>query len=95
MFINLKIGGICYNHKYKLYCTIDLYDDNNIIEIANINDISETYLIELLIKLIISEKQIINVYNPITGILFYLNISTEIKDIIINNLFNYTKSEFK
>ena len=95
MFINLKIGGICYNHKYKLYCTIDLYDDNNIIEIANINEISETYLIELLIKLIISEKQIINVYNPITGMLFYLNISTEIKDIIINNLFNYTKSEFK
>ena len=77
-----------YNHKYKLYCTIDLYDDNNIIEIANINEISETYLIELLIKLIISEKQIINIYNPITGILFYLNISTEIKDIIINNLFN-------
>lgn len=89
MFINLKIGGICYNHNYKLYCTIDLYDDNNIIEIANINEISELYLIELLIKLIISEKQIINVYNPITGILFYLNISTEIKNIIINNIFNY------
>ena len=89
MFINLKIGGICYNHDYKLYCTIDLYDDNNIIEIANINEISELYLIELLIKLIISEKQIINVYNPITGILFYLNISTEIKNIIINNIFNY------
>jgi hypothetical protein len=89
MFINLKIGGICYNHNYKLYCTIDLYDDTNIIEIANINEISELYLIELLIKLIISEKQIINVYNPITGILFYLNISTEIKNIIINNIFNY------
>lgn len=89
MFINLKIGGICYNHKYKLYCTIDLYDDNNIIEIANINEISELYLIELLIKLIISEKQIINVYNPITGILFYLNISIDMKNIIINNIFNY------
>ena len=87
MFINLKIGGICYNHKHKLYCTIDLYDDNNIIEITNINEISESYLIELLIKLIISDKQIINIYNPITGILYYLNISTEIKDIMINNLF--------
>jgi hypothetical protein len=87
MFINLKIGGICYNHKYKLYCTIDLYDDNNIIEIANINEISELYLIELLIKLIISEKQIINIYNPITGILFYLDISTQIKDSIINDYF--------
>ena len=89
MFINLKIGGMCYNHKYKLYCAIDLYDDNNIIEIANINEISELYLIELLIKLIISEKQIINVYNPITGILFYLDLSIEMKNIIINNIFNY------
>jgi hypothetical protein len=84
MFPNIKIGGICYNHKLKLYCTIDLYDIDNIIEICDIQEINYTLLINLLIKLIISDKQIINVYNPIIGILYQLEISNEIKQNIIN-----------
>lgn len=88
MFPNIKIGGICYNHKLKLYCTIDLYDIDNIIEICDIQEINHTFLIKLLIKLIISEKQIINVYNPIIGILYQMEISNEIKKIILNIISN-------
>ena len=64
-------------------CTIELYNDNNIIEICDIKEINHTLLINLLIKLIISDKQIINVYNPIIGILYQLEISNEIKQHII------------
>jgi hypothetical protein len=73
MFPNIKNGGICYNHNLKSYCTIDLYDDDNIIEICDVQEINNTFLIKLLIKLIISEKQILNVYNPIIGILYQIN----------------------
>ena len=86
MFPNIKIGGICYNHKLKLYCTIDLFDVDNIIEISDIQEINHTFLIKLLIKLIISEKKIINVYNPITGILYQQEISNEIKKNIFNSI---------
>jgi len=91
MFPNIKIGGICYNHKLKLYCTIDLFDDDNIIEISDIEisdieKINHTFLIKLLIKLIISGKKIINIYNPITGILFQQEISNELKKNILNSI---------
>jgi hypothetical protein len=86
MFTNIKNGGICYNHKLKLYCTIDLFDDDNIIEISDIQEINHTFLIKLLIKLIISEKKIINIYNPITGILFQQEISNELKKNILNSI---------
>ena len=84
LFPNIKVGGICYNHKLKLYCTIDLYDIDNIIEICDIQEINHTFLTNLLIKLIISEKKIINVYNPIIGILYQLEISNEIKKNILS-----------
>jgi len=80
-FKELKIGGLCYNHTFKKYCNIDLYDDNNIIDIST-RKISKEYYIELLIKLVISEKNIINIFNPITGILY----SQEISEIVKNNL---------
>ena len=78
IFNNLKIGGICYNHDYNKYCYIDLYNDDNIIDISTRN-INKEYITELLIKLIISNKNIINIYNPITGILYTNEISESIK----------------
>jgi hypothetical protein len=85
MFPNIKNGGICYNHNLKLYCTIDLYDNDNIFEICcDVQEINNTFLINLLVKLIISEKQILNVYNPIIGILYQIEISNEIKKNILN-----------
>lgn len=79
IFNELKIGGICYNHNYKKYCYIDLYDDNNIIDIST-KIINNQYLTELIIKLIISNKNIINIFNPITGILYTQEISETIKN---------------
>lgn len=78
-FEDLKIGGLCYNHTFKRYCDIDLYDNNNIIDIST-KKITKEYFKELLIKLIISNKQIINIFNPITGILFTKEISETIKN---------------
>ena len=69
---NIKLGGIFYNHTYKYYCNIDLYNNNNIIEIVNTNIISNELIIELLLKLYISNKNIINIYNPIEVIIHRL-----------------------
>jgi hypothetical protein len=78
-FNELKIGGLCYNHTFKKYCYIDLYDENNIIDIST-RKMSKEYFIELLIKLIISNKNIINVFNPLTGILYTQEISETMKN---------------
>jgi hypothetical protein len=80
-FNDLKIGGLCYNHTYKRYCYIDLYDDNNIIDIST-RKINKEFFIELLIKLIISQKSIINVFNPFTGILYTQEISESMRNTI-------------
>lgn len=80
-FNKLKIGGICYNHEYKRYCDIDLYDDVNIIDIST-RKITKEYITELIIKLMISNRNTINVFNPITGILSTLEISEIIKNSI-------------
>lgn len=82
MFNDLKIGGMCYNHNLKKYCYIDLHDDTNIIEISNDTSVNSKIFVELLIKSIISDKQIINIYNPIKGTIFRY----EINDIIKNKL---------
>jgi hypothetical protein len=82
MFNDLKIGGMCYNHNLKKYCYIDLHDDTNIIEISNDTSVNSKIFVELLIKSIISDKQIINIYNPVKGIIFRY----EINDIIKNKL---------
>lgn len=80
-FNNIKIGGMCYNHEYKRYCYIDLYDDNNIIDIST-RKISKEYVKELIIKLIISNKNTINIFNPITGILYTKEINQTVIDSI-------------
>lgn len=80
MFNDLKIGGLCYNHNLKKYCHIDLHDDTNIIDIATDNSVNKKIFVELLIKSIISNKQIINIYNPIKGIIFRYEINQDIKD---------------
>lgn len=84
LFNELKVGGLCYNHGLKKYCDIDLYDDINIIEISTETTISKNIFIELLIKLLISDKQIANLYNPLKGTIFRL----ELNDLIKNNLIN-------
>jgi hypothetical protein len=84
LFNNIKVGGICYNHNLKSYCYVDLYDDTNIIDITIENNITEIKYIELLLKLVIANKQIINLYNPINGQLIRLEVPEFIKEKIIN-----------
>jgi len=61
IFDNVKYKGIGYNHKIKSYCYIDIYNDDNIIELKdNFNDINYTYLI---VKLIITNKKYYNLFN--------------------------------
>ena len=85
IFNNLKIGGLCYNHVLKKYCDIDLYDDSNIIDISTETSITKKIFVELLIKLLISDKQIANLYNPLKGTIFRL----ELNDLIKNNLLKF------
>ncbi len=84
MFNDLKIGGLCYNHNLKKYCHIDLHDDTNIIEISTDTNVNKKIFVELLIKLMISDKQIINIYNPIKGTIFRYEINDIIKDKLLN-----------
>ena len=85
LFPNLKTGGMFYNHTTRLYCIIDLYNDNSIIDIIFDDKISKELFVKLLIKLVISNKQIINLYNPIKGTILRLEIPEIIK-IQLNNL---------
>ena len=84
MYNHVKVGGICYNHSLKYYCFINLYDEFNIIDISINKIITKEKFIELLIKLVISNKQIINIYNPIDGIIYRINIFDSIKNNILN-----------
>lgn len=84
MYNHVKVGGICYNHSLKYYCFINLYDDYNIIDISTNKIVTKEKFIELLIKLVISNKQMINIYNPIDGIIYRINISELIKNKILN-----------
>lgn len=80
MFDNLEPGGLAYNHKLRAYCPIDLSDPVNIVEIFLGTEITRKHFVELVGKLVIANKQIINVYNPIAGLLFRLEISDLIKE---------------
>lgn len=82
IYPDVKVGGLCYNHNFKKYCQIDLYDDLNIIEISNETTITKSNIVELLIKLVISDKKIANIYNPFKGQILRL----EINELIKNNL---------
>ncbi len=79
MFDNLEPGGLVYNHKLQAYCPIDLADPINIVEITFDKTIGQKFFIELVGKLVVSNKQIINVLNPVHGLLFRLEISDKIK----------------
>lgn len=80
MFDNLEPGGLAYNHKLRAYCSIDLSDPVNIVEIFLGTEITRKHFVELVGKLVIANKQIINVYNPIAGLFFRLEISDLIKE---------------
>ena len=82
-FNELKLGGIAYNHIYKLYCNIDCYDDNNIILISTSQN---NNIIELIIKAIIADKKIINIVNPLKGIIKQYELSEDIINSIKNIL---------
>jgi hypothetical protein len=69
---------LCNNNSEYAYILKNKNDE------PDIQEINHTLLTNLLIKLIISDKQIINVYNPIIGILYQLEISNEIKQSILN-----------
>jgi len=74
IFNNLYSGDICYNHELKAYCNIDLYNDDNIIIINNINiNINVNDIIYFIIILFISNKKYINIYNPICGTIIKFN----------------------
>lgn len=81
MFDDLKVNNICYNHKLKMYCDVDLYNDDNIIEIS-LENITKEYFVYLILKTIFCDKQIINVYNPIEGIIYSLEIPHQIIEYI-------------
>jgi len=75
IFNNLNVGDICYNHKIKGFCNIDLYNNDNIIILINDNiNINIDYIIYLTCILLISNKKYINIYNPINGIIYKFNL---------------------
>lgn len=86
LFVDIKVGGCGYNHNLQLYSHIDLIDLNGIIDITIGEQISEKYFVELLIKLLIANKQIINIYNPVIGLIHRIEISDRVKDNLIKIL---------
>lgn len=79
IFGELKIGNLSYNHQIKYYCEIDLFDDDNLIEISLETELTRESFIILLLKLVISNKSIINIYNPIVGSILKLEINETIR----------------
>jgi hypothetical protein len=73
-FNNIMVGGICYNTMIKYYCNIHLYDDDSIVEIIDNETIDYNMFINLLMKLVISGKTIVNVLNPFDGFILRLEI---------------------
>lgn len=84
IFNRIKLGGLCYNHGLKYYCWINLYDDINIVEISNDKSISKEKFVELILKLVIANKSIANLYNPLEGIIYRLEIPELIRNKISN-----------
>lgn len=79
LFDKLEPAGLFYNHKLRAYCPIDLSDSINIVEIFIGNEITQKHFIDLIGKLVISNKQVINVFNPFAGKIFRLEITDRIK----------------
>ena len=68
--INFQKNGLCYNHNLKKYCFIDYYDNDNIIDIIQDDDITDEQIKLLMTKLILSKKIYANYYNPIKGLIY-------------------------
>jgi hypothetical protein len=49
------------------------------VEIFTGNEITQKHFIELVGKLVVSDKQIINAYNPFTGTIFRIELTDRIK----------------
>jgi hypothetical protein len=79
IYTQLEPGGIFYNHKLKAYCFVDLFDRINIVEIIFTDTINKKQFIKLVIKLVITDKQIINAYNPLSGTLYQIEINDRVK----------------
>jgi hypothetical protein len=67
--------GISYNHNLKSYCEVDLIDSQSIFDIKICDKISQSYFTELIVKILITNKKIINIFNPLKMILFTLEIN--------------------
>jgi hypothetical protein len=82
LFKDTTQTSLCYNHNMKAYCYVDLYNNDTIFDII-FND--EYKNIEIyLIKLLISNKKNIILYNPLLGKIYKL----ELNEIILDKLYN-------
>lgn len=75
---NMTHNGIAYNHTIKSYCYVDMYNDTmictNITNILNV-DIKK----EMILKSIISNKNIITIINSRNNKLYQYNMTNELK----------------
>lgn len=67
--------GLSYNHDFKSYCEIDLINSESFYDIKMSDKISQSYFVELILKILITNKKIINVFNPLKKNLFTLEIT--------------------
>jgi|UniRef100_A0A6C0EEA3 hypothetical protein len=85
IFDNIHEGAFYYNHKLKIYTEIEFIKNDSIIEIST-NTVNNLYILELLIKLIISNKKNIIIFNPINNLITEINCSNENLEKITNLL---------
>jgi hypothetical protein len=82
---DIKHNAIAYNHNMKIYCYIDMYNDNMIA--SNItSNITIDIKKEIILKSIISNKNIITIINSKNNKYYQYNITETMKDSIINKL---------
>ena len=84
IFNNIEEGALYYNHNLKIYVEIDFIIDDTIIEINN--NINNSLILQLLIKLIISNKNNIFIYNPDDNSITTINILEENKEKLLKLL---------
>ena len=82
IYNDIKITSLCYNHTLKAYCYIDFYNDDTIFDIIYNEEYSNINI--YLIKILISNKKNIVLYNPLLGKIYKL----ELNEIMLNNLYN-------
>ena len=82
LFENIIPTSLCYNHNIKAYCNIDFYNNDTIFDIISNNEYNNIEI--YLIKLLISNKKNMVLYNPLLGKIYKL----ELNEIILNKLHN-------